>query len=107
MALWGALCEFSVQVYGEGDTAPAMAETVGRIVEEGISNAIRHGRATRIEIVVTVASGACNVELTDNGIGPGGGKPGIGSALLHQSSGGAWALTALAQGARLEVAVRS
>ena len=107
VALWGALCEFSVQVYGEGDTAPAMAETVGRIVEEGISNAIRHGRATRIEIVVTVASGACNVELTDNGIGPGGGKPGIGSALLHQSSGGAWALTALAQGARLEVAVRS
>jgi glucose-6-phosphate-specific signal transduction histidine kinase len=104
--LWGALCEFTVDVEDDGKGPESLSETVGRVVEEGISNAMRHGQATRIDISVTIANGMCQVELTDNGCGPGSGRPGVGSALLHQSSGGDWTLTGLEQGSRLAVAVR-
>ena len=104
--LWGALCEFTVDVEDDGNGPESLSETVGRVVEEGISNAMRHGQATRIDISVTIANGRCQVELTDNGCGPGSGRPGVGSALLHQSSGGDWTLTGLEQGSRLAVSVR-
>ena len=104
--LWGSLCEFTVTVEGDGQTLDSLSDTVGRIVEEGVSNAIRHGQATQIDIRVSLADTKCRVELTDNGSGPGNGKPGVGSALLHQSSGGDWSLTGLEQGSLLEVAVR-
>jgi signal transduction histidine kinase len=119
VALWGSLCEFTIDIRGDSHVdldatsspspspSPSPSESIGRIVEEGISNAIRHGKATRIDIVVsTRPDGTCDVEITDNGTGPQGGKPGIGSALLHQSSAGAWSLIALDRGSRLVVAVR-
>lgn len=104
--LWGALCEFTVTVDDDGDAPDSLSETVGRVVEEGVSNAIRHGEATCIDVKVTIAKGKCHVVLTDNGSGPGRGKPGVGSALLHQSSGGDWTLTSVEQGCRLAVSVR-
>ena len=111
VALWGSLCEFTITINGDNpvglhETHPS-PESIGRIVEEGISNAIRHGKATRIDIVVTTRpDGTCDVEITDNGTGPQGGKPGIGSALLHQASAGAWSLTALDRGSRLVATVQ-
>ena len=111
VALWGSLCEFTIDVKRDShvdvDETHSSPESIGRIVEEGISNAIRHGKATRIDIVVsTRPDGTCDVEITDNGTGPRGGKPGIGSALLHQLSAGAWSLTALDRGSRLVAAVQ-
>lgn len=44
--LWGALCEFKVNVEDDGSGPQSLPETVGRVVEEGISNAMRHGQAT-------------------------------------------------------------
>jgi signal transduction histidine kinase len=112
VALWGSLCEFTIDIqldsHSDVDATDSPSESIGRIVEEGISNAIRHGKATRIDIVVsTRPDGTCDVAITDNGTGPLGGKPGVGSALLHQSSAGAWSLIALDRGSRLVVAVRS
>lgn len=113
VALWGSLCEFTIDIRGDSHVdldatpSPSSSESIGRIVEEGISNAIRHGKATRIDIVVsTRPDGTCDVEITDNGTGPQGGKPGIGSALLHQASAGAWSLSELDRGSRLVVAVQ-
>ena len=111
VALWGSLCEFTMAINGDNpvglhETHPS-PESIGRIVEEGISNAIRHGKATRIDIVATTRpDGTCDVEITDNGTGPQGGKPGIGSALLHQASAGAWSLIALDRGSRLVATVQ-
>jgi len=111
VALWGSLCEFTIEIKRDShvdvDETHLSPESIGRIVEEGISNAIRHGKATRIDIVVsTRPDGTCDVEITDNGTGPQSGKPGIGSALLHQLSAGAWSLTALDRGSRLVAAVQ-
>ena len=106
--LFGSHARGDTDSHSDVDATDSPSESIGRIVEEGISNAIRHGKATRIDIVVsTRPDGTCDVAITDNGTGPLGGKPGVGSALLHQSSAGAWSLIALDRGSRLVVAVRS
>ena len=47
-----------------------LKETIYRVVQEGTSNAIRHGRPKRVEIAVTQdAADEIRVEVTDDGIG--------------------------------------
>ena len=102
--LWEGFCRFDVTISADASTGnQSMATAVGRVVEEAISNAIRHGHATSISIVVeVVADGALHVVAIDNGQGPQGGSAGIGSAFLTQASAGQWSLHAVEGGARLE-----
>ena len=105
--LWEGLCSFTVALdpaaRSVGSTA---AVTIGRIVEEGISNAIRHGKATSIDISVTrVDELTVRVEVLDNGHGPQGGKASVGSAFVQQASSGRWSLTACSSGSQLEALV--
>ena len=47
-----------------------LKETIYRIVQEGVSNAIQHGKPTRVEIIVAhAAADEINVEVIDDGIG--------------------------------------
>lgn len=91
IALWGDLCEFSV------DVDPAVENTVhadliGRVVEEGLTNAVRHGLATQIVVRVGLDEDCVLVEVSDNGAGPGGGAAGLGSAMLDQATARRWRL---------------
>lgn len=45
------------------------AETVYRIVQEGLTNAARHGHATRVRVFVLGARDRLNIIVSDNGIG--------------------------------------
>jgi signal transduction histidine kinase len=99
LSLWEELCVFEVFIDEQVDDDSGMADSdvlstvVGRIVEEGVSNAIRHGDATHIIIrVERTIDGALVIEIEDDGIGPSGGSPGVGSALLDQAAGGEWSL---------------
>ncbi len=108
VSLWEELCDFTVHVdIGELITAQESAVTVGRIVEEGIANAIRHGGATQVSIEVTVNDDTIKIVVTDNGSGIKAGTPGMGSAFIQQASAGKWSLKALATGSRLEVFTRA
>jgi two-component system sensor histidine kinase UhpB len=51
-------------------TDQGLNETIYRVVQEGMSNAIRHGKPTRVEITIT-HSGAdgIRVEVADDGVG--------------------------------------
>ena len=109
VALWEGLCAFEVTL---DEAVEAVVEhdqlatlTVGRVVEEGISNAIRHGDATTIWIALSeTAESAIRVVITNNGSGLGDGvTPGLGSTFLDRA--GAWSLTGGAEGTRLEVVV--
>jgi len=40
-----------------------------RVIEEGVTNALRHGRATRIRIALSGHQGAAAIEMTDKGAG--------------------------------------
>jgi signal transduction histidine kinase len=99
LSLWEELCVFEVfideQVDDDSGTAESASRSavVGRIVEEGVSNAIRHGDATHIIIrVERTIDGALLIEIEDDGTGPTDGAPGVGSALLDQAAGGEWSL---------------
>lgn len=89
--LWDGFCSFNVVMDGDIADATEDAVVVGRVVEEAISNAIRHGHASRIEISVMRSADDClMVRVTDNGTGPQGGSPGLGSAYLAMVSDGTW-----------------
>jgi signal transduction histidine kinase len=70
------------------------AERVARVVEEAVVNAVRHGLASSALIVIEVDGSGLAVAVTDDGIGPRDGRPGLGSTFFDLASGGAWALTA-------------
>jgi hypothetical protein len=103
VALWSGLCAIAVEVEPVAAGASGrMARDAGRVVEEGLSNAIRHGGASEIHVAVRGSHEHLEVVVLDNGCGPQGGAPGLGSSLLDSVSD-SWTLTSTASGARLSV----
>ena len=110
LSLWHGLCAFEMQIDPHlVDVTNPEPREVGRIIEEGISNSIRHGGASKILVsVMSGADGSVVVQIDDNGSGiskPSQGKPGIGTALFASSTGGSWSLSSLEQGASLIAAI--
>lgn len=102
--LWSALCRIDVDITDDtpATLAPTVIRDVGRVVEEGLSNAVRHGRATAIVVRVQRQGDVLVVEVEDDGDGPGRGRPGLGSALLDSVSR-SWELRAAPNGSLLRV----
>ena len=110
LSLWHGLCAFELQIDPRlVDVTNPEPREVGRIIEEGISNSIRHGGASKIAVsVMSGADGSVVVQIDDNGSGiskPSQGKPGIGTAMFASATGGSWSLSSLEQGARLIAAI--
>lgn len=93
-ALWAGLCDVVTYLHpGAEDLPPESAARIGRIIEEALTNAVRHGGATSVEIRIEPASErTVRVEVTDDGCGPTGGAPGLGSSFLDDASSGTWHL---------------
>ena len=71
-----------VELHVEG-TPPelpgAIELSVYRIIQEGLTNALKHARATRADVVIRYGADAIEVEVRDDGHAPaGGGAPGFG-----------------------------
>ena len=47
----------------------ALSTAVYRIVQEGVNNALRHARASRIDVTVHASAGCLQLEIADNGEG--------------------------------------
>ncbi len=107
VSLWEGLCVFDLALTNEFETEDeGLAMLVGRVVEEGISNAIRHGKAKNIEIIVLVNHNlSIDIQIKDDGVGPKHGIAGLGSALLEQASSGKWSLNKLEAGTLLKVSL--
>ena len=107
VGLWAGLCSIDVVIAPEVETMSGrLARDVGRVVEEGLSNAIRHGLAkeivVRVELVGVGVEDGVVVVVDDNGTGPSNGQRGLGSSMLDSVSS-SWELSALDPGARLRV----
>jgi signal transduction histidine kinase len=60
----------------EGDRPPAMVERAAwRFVEVVLDNAVRHARATAIDVAVLVRSDRVRIAVSDDGIGPSSARP--------------------------------
>lgn len=64
------------------------------VVRECLANAVVHGRATRAAVAVAARAGHVEVEVADDGRGPQGGPPGLGSAVLARDAQGGWEIAA-------------
>ena len=57
---------------------PDEEDTLYRVVQEGLTNAVRHGKADRIEIRITLNKNIVTVRIRDNGTGSGKTEEGFG-----------------------------
>jgi signal transduction histidine kinase len=106
VSVWNALCDCAVEI-DVFDDYLACAQILGRVVEEGITNAVRHGQSSFVRISIKqLSDDVVRVVVTDNGTGPSGGRRGLGSSILDSTSGGDWSLKANNPGAVLTVMVR-
>lgn len=103
VSLWQGISTIDVQIDPQLlNSSDVRIREISRLVEEGISNAVRHGGATLLQLTVSLTpNGSVAVQLDDNGSGPGAGKPSIGSAIFTQTTQGNWSLSATPTGSRL------
>jgi signal transduction histidine kinase len=75
--------EVAVRVEGDPVTLPAGIDlSAYRIVQEALTNTLRHARATRASVNVRWASDAVELEVVDDGRGPVGGIDGPGHGVV-------------------------
>ena len=104
--LWSGLCTIDIDVLdGVGDLRGSVARDAGRVVEEALANAVRHGAASSMQVCIRADAGdALVIVVDDNGTGPGRGRSGMGTNLLDDVSSGDWSLTpGISHGSRLTV----
>lgn len=86
-ASWSAICQVGVSI--DPSLSNQHHEGVIRVVEEAISNAYRHGAATRIQVDIAVQDAdVIVVTVHDDGRGPAGGDPGLGTDLMTRATRG-------------------
>jgi signal transduction histidine kinase len=92
---WDGLCqtEFNIAAGLEG-LANKAASDVAAVVEEALTNAVRHGQATRVDIGVEDLGESIGVTASDNGLGLSDGTPGLGTELIRLISSDNFSLTA-------------
>jgi signal transduction histidine kinase len=107
--LWQGIAKITVAITQPISLLPSSRITdICLLVEEGVANAMRHGSANTVEITLAPRADG-NIELTivDDGVGPTGGSPGLGSTIFNQASTMPWTLTPRTSGSGsvLEVVV--
>jgi hypothetical protein len=92
-SLWKGFIEVQVRVDPSiSRVDPATVDDIARVVGEALANAHKHGMATQVRVVVAQEEGTLRITATDDGHGPAGGVPGLGSAWLDFIAPGAWSL---------------
>ena len=72
---------------------PATVDAAREVVKECLNNAYIHGGARHAQVDIAMGhDGDAVVVVTDDGSGPGGGAPGLGSAIMAQVTRGDWTL---------------
>ena len=90
---WLGFVDLGWQVDSSVHAAPERDKTLLlQVVEEALANSVRHGLAKNISVVMRNQGGRSTVEVTDDGLGPRDGKPGLGTSLFRNVSDGNWSL---------------
>ena len=82
---------FDLDSTGYGEKADRQ---IVEVVNEAISNAVRHGLATKLDVTVRAQpDGAVRLKAIDDGLGPRNGAAGLGSAFFDSVAGVRWSLS--------------
>ncbi|WP_304242082.1 sensor histidine kinase [Gracilinema caldarium] len=77
--------KIDIDIIGNIDElTPALDETIYRIIQESITNAIRHGDATQIKLNINVDDRNIHLSIIDNGVGTSEIKEGFGLHYMKQ-----------------------
>ena len=68
------------------------------VVTEGLSNSVRHGLASEVSISIKSIVDGVLIEISDDGIGPRSGLPGLGSRFFESVSCSNWSLSQRQEG---------
>ena len=79
---WAGIAKIEIELIGIGVIQEDSLTSLSDVVEELVSNSVRHGGASEISVKVSRKAGSLAVTFKDNGIKRGKGKPGLGSSLL-------------------------
>lgn len=97
--IWDGLVEITATVKGNEEGLSNLDNTaIFQCLEEGVANAVRHGLASEVVIEVRILDNQVDVTITDNGLGPRQGEPGLGSSLFTSFAGNRWSLNRGPQG---------
>jgi signal transduction histidine kinase len=96
---WRPLLEIETRVSLETNRYPGVI--FAQVLEEGISNAVRHGEASRLAITLSKDGDLMKLQIEDDGFGPRNGTLGLGTALFEDATNGNWQLEALDRGGSL------
>ena len=97
---WGGLVKLSLAM-NPVHLKEDQFEIIREIISEGIANAVRHGFASEVSIMVSEGP---EIVVIDNGTGPRDGKPGLGSTYFSSVATN-WSLTATEAGAKLTISL--
>ena len=107
VSVWSALMTVTLEI-GDIDAAKSRlrAEPVARVIEEGLSNAYRHGKAEHASVTLFDIGDDLHMRIDDDGRWTDRESPGMGSALFTAVSRGRWDRTPLPEGgSRLEILI--
>ena len=94
MVMWEGVLSAEILFTGSIDDVSATdTRNIVHVVEEAFSNALRHGLATEATIDLKSDPTEITLTVTDNGIGPRAGNPGLGSSLFNSIAGSNWSLS--------------
>jgi hypothetical protein len=88
---WSGFVEVYLSVAADCDAiADRVKILVIQVVEEAVANGVRHGLAKHVRISILKNNQQIEIEITDDGLGPRSGKPGLGTSLFKNVSNGNW-----------------
>jgi len=90
---WDGILKIELDYAGSNEFASAAdTRNIIHIIEECFSNSLHHGFATEATIYLKVSTTGTMLTVIDNGFGPRGGLPGLGSSLFNSIAGSNWSL---------------
>lgn len=99
VAKWNNLMEIKTVIdRGIKDLDPTRAQEIGNAINEGLSNAFRHGGASNVKLTVKKLKGSIQIQIVDDGEGPKRGNGGLGTEWFDAISGKSWSLKPNASG---------
>lgn len=106
---WDGFIELEISLSPDlGDKTCDRSWALIEVLNEAVSNAIRHGMASRVLVSISRANGEILITVTDNGLGVTKGRPGLGSRIIQEITNGDWSLdSGVSGGAVLKLRLNS
>lgn len=86
-ATWQGLCEVRTDIDDQAtrllDCDAIGAEIAMEVVSEAVSNAVRHGKASRVDVTMLGEAGQLDLTITNEGLALAGGGSGLGTTILQ------------------------